>query len=536
MFYLQQSLGIDFRDNQLKMVHLGKNLGMVQLLHSHTANLPTCDIYSIDYEESIVAEMLDFTRQHHIRCDNIVIGLPRREIILRQITFPPVEKEDLRQIIEFEIERHIPFPTREIYFDFHMLEKKSETDISVLLVAARREVVDFYVKLLDSIKLPCSVVDITNFSTYGLLMHTLSRRKGSDEETSSLMIDIGDNEVELNLIAGDVLVASRGIIKEEEIESRHNLVIDNVFEGSLGENLEEEMTTENMEMSQRTYSLVEFLEEKSHELLKGNSQGNFFEDRNNQVFLFGTDAERPHLIDIFKARVDTEVTLLDPLDALGTPTPQNGSNSVGLLGAVALALRGVADFPIRFNLLPSLVTSEQKQKDFRKLTLALLVVALIMGAVNLIGGYIKERKMLKEVNQQIEEIRPLGNKAIALAKEAQELSDRKKEIEEFDSHKLWITNLLLELTTIIPKSVWIEKLNLEKNELEIVGYADSASSLISILETSPYFEDVKFTSSITVRGADKEKFKIKAKLEGRELENILDPRKQKRQKKKSRKT
>lgn len=534
MFYLQQSLGIDFRDNQLKMAHLGKNLGMVQLLHSHTANLPPCDIYSIDYEESIVAEMLDFTRQFHIRCDNIVLGLPRREIILRKITFPPVEREDLRQIIEFEIERHIPFPTREIYFDFHMLEKKSDEDMSVLLVAARREVVDFYVKLLDSIKLPCSVVDITNFSTYGLLSHILSKRKEPEEETNSLMIDIGENEIELNLIAGEMLIASRGIIKEKEIENRHNLVIDNVLEGSLGENLEGEMLPEDMERSQRTNSLVEFLEEKSQELLKGSSHGNFFENQNNRVFISGTDAKRPHLIDIFKARVATEVTLLDPLEALGTS--QNGSDSVGLLGAIALAMRGITDFPIRFNLLPSLVTTEQKEKDFRKVTLALLVVALVMGAVNLVGGYIKERKMLEEVNQQIEEIRPLGNKAIALAKEARELSDRKKEIEEFDSHKLWITNLLLELTTIIPKSVWIEKLNLEKNELEIVGYANSASSLISILETSPYFEDVKFTASITVRGLDKEKFKIKAKLEGRELENILDPRRQKRQKKKSRKT
>ena len=156
--------------------------------------------------------------------------------------------------------------------------------------------------------------------------------------------------------------------------------------------------------------------------------------------------------------------------------------------------------------------------------------------MNLVGGYIKERQMLKEVNQKIEEIKPLGDKAIALAKEVRELSGRKKEIEEFNSYKIWGTNLLLELNDIIPQNAWIERMNLEKNELEIEGYADSASSLISILESSPYFEDVKFTSSITIRGLKKEKFKIKAKLEGSEWDNGLHHRKQKKSRKKSRKT
>jgi general secretion pathway protein L len=527
MFYLQQSLGIDFRDDHLKMVHLGKNLGAVRLLHSHIAKLPPYNIYSIDYEESIVAEMLDFTRQFRIKCDNIVIGLPRREIILRQISIPPVEKEDLRQIIEFEVERHVPFPTREIYFDYHVLEGKSELDINILLVAVRRDIVDFYIKLLDTIRLNCSVVDITCFSNYGLLMHILSRQKKLDENSNALMIDIGNNEVELNLIAGNKLIASRGVIKEEDIENRLNLVIESDFEGEFKEN--QEMYSENIEISQQTGSLVEFLEKKSNELLKGSSLPHFFKERNNKIFLSGADADRPQLIDRLQTRVDTEISFLSLQDALSTPYSENGAKSRGLSGAFALALRAIADYPIQFNLLPSLVSSEKKQKERRLFTVILLVLTLIMGGGNLIGGYVKERLMLKEVNQKIVEIKPLGDKAVGLATEVRELSNRKKEIDEFVSHKISITNLLLELTDIIPKSAWIERLNLEKNELELVGYADSASSLISILETSPFFEDVKFTSSITQRGLEKEKFKIKAKLEGKEIEDILKRKKPRRE-------
>lgn len=531
MFYIQQSLGIDFRDNQLRIVHLGKNLGAVTLLHTHTAKLPPRDIYSIDYEESIVAEVLNFIQQNRVKCDNVVLGIPRRDVIIRRISLPPVEKEDLRQIIGFEIERHIPFPSREVYFDVQILDQKPEVGISALVVAVRREIVDFYVNLLDGIGLTCSVVDVTNFSTYGLLTYVLSRRKliGMETKGNCLMIDIGNTDVEINLIMGDRLTASRSVTKETDSESRLDLIVEGDFKSTYETPEEEETTLKDLELSQETNSLVEFLEEKSGELLRLNSQAGFFGDSNNKVFLFGADTDRPRLVDHFKARVDADVSLLRPLDML--PVPRN-IKSEDLSGAFALALKGVVDYPLHLNLLPGLVSTDKKQKDPRRLTAALLIMVLIIGGVSFIGGYVRERRMLKEVTQKIDKIKLLGEKAIAMGKKVQELSNRKKEVEEFAAYKVFVTDLLLELTDIIPESDWIERMNLEKNELEIVGYANSASSLISILETSLYFEDVKFTSSITMRGLEKQKFKIKAKLEGKKVENILDHRKHKKLRKK----
>ena len=58
--------------------------------------------------------------------------------------------------------------------------------------------------------------------------------------------------------------------------------------------------------------------------------------------------------------------------------------------------------------------------------------------------------------------------------------------------------------------------------MEISGFADSASDLISLLDKSPLFEKVEFLAPVTKErdrriGGDKEKerFKIKLRLEGR---------------------
>jgi len=58
--------------------------------------------------------------------------------------------------------------------------------------------------------------------------------------------------------------------------------------------------------------------------------------------------------------------------------------------------------------------------------------------------------------------------------------------------------------------------------MELSGFADSASDLIPLLDRSPLFEKVEFLAPVTkemqMRGdgnKEKERFKIKAKMEGR---------------------
>jgi len=80
---------------------------------------------------------------------------------------------------------------------------------------------------------------------------------------------------------------------------------------------------------------------------------------------------------------------------------------------------------------------------------------------------------------------------------------------------------LRELTQILPPSVWVWQYRYTGKEIEISGFADSASELISLLDKSPMFEKVEFLAPVTKErerrlGADKERerFKIKMRIEG----------------------
>jgi len=74
----------------------------------------------------------------------------------------------------------------------------------------------------------------------------------------------------------------------------------------------------------------------------------------------------------------------------------------------------------------------------------------------------------------------------------------------------------------LPATVWIWNLKCTGKEIEISGFADSASDLIPLLDRSSLFEKPEFMTPVTrektmVGGEakDKERFKIKMKLEGR---------------------
>jgi Tfp pilus assembly protein PilN len=89
--------------------------------------------------------------------------------------------------------------------------------------------------------------------------------------------------------------------------------------------------------------------------------------------------------------------------------------------------------------------------------------------------------------------------------------------------------ILKELSDIFPPTVWVWNLKVQMKEVskelltdvELNGFANSASDLISILDKSSLFEKVEFSSPVIKerRGAadqvEKERFRISAKVERR---------------------
>jgi general secretion pathway protein L len=176
---------------------------------------------------------------------------------------------------------------------------------------------------------------------------------------------------------------------------------------------------------------------------------------------------------------------------------------------------------VDLNLLPP--DLRKKVRQIGKPFLILLTsLALFFGLTWGTGTFMHYRKEREAVNAEITKRRPAVE---ALEKLQKQRDDYRKEMAELDqirSGEISKGELLEELTRLLPDTTWIWNLKYNGKEIELSGFADSASDLIPLLDRSPLFEKVEFLAPVTkemqMRGdgnKEKERFKIKAKIEGR---------------------
>jgi general secretion pathway protein L len=110
-----------------------------------------------------------------------------------------------------------------------------------------------------------------------------------------------------------------------------------------------------------------------------------------------------------------------------------------------------------------------------------------------------------------------------LQKQNDECCKEMSELDQIRLREISKIDVLEELTKIFPDTVWIWNFKYNGKEVELSGFADSASDLISLLDRSPLFEKVEFMAPVTKErqmrpdgeNKEKERFKIKMKLEAR---------------------
>jgi len=138
------------------------------------------------------------------------------------------------------------------------------------------------------------------------------------------------------------------------------------------------------------------------------------------------------------------------------------------------------------------------------------------------GAFFHYRNELDAINLEIRARKPEVEAIEGLQKKNGALQ---KEISEMEKIKLGEPSkiaILNELTELLPNTVWVWNFKYDGKEIEMNGYADSASDLISLIDKSPLFERVEFSAPVIKErqmrpdgDREKERFRIKVRIEGK---------------------
>jgi Tfp pilus assembly protein PilN len=470
MVIFNTSLGIDFRENHLILTLLRRSWGRIRLVDYRIYPLGSEDQKEVR-EAQWISLITTFVSKHQIDRERVSVSIPRERVIVRFIRLPLATKENLRKVLEYEAPKYTPFDKEEIYFDYQILKEEKEW-LHLIAVFVQKRELDAYIALLKKISLQPLSIQIPSVGALNLFFY----HEGEKGREISVLLDVSEPFFEMNLIQGKDWKESFHLpLPAEKKEER---II---------------QTFERVELSGDGLPPATF-------------------------FVYGLDIAESK-IPAFEEREPVKEISPPPLDRI--EIRKNESRPDYIYSSIGLPLQGLTKTSVGLNLLPFEMRRKVRQIG-KPLFMGLIALALILSGTWGMGVYSGYRKALDVLRAEVKKRKPEVEAIEKLQKQRGELAQEVSEYEKTTTGEISKIEILKELSQILPSTVWIWNIKYSPGEVEMSGFADSASNLIPLLSKSPLFEKVEFLAPVTKErerriGEEKEKerFKIKMRLEGR---------------------
>ncbi len=139
---------------------------------------------------------------------DVVTAVGGRDVIIKKIQIERVKEAQARELMRWEAEQHVPFDMESVELDFQILDPDgSDPEMSVLLVAAKRELVESKVRVLTDTGLNAVAVDVDAFA-----LHNAFELNHPDAMTGTVaLVNIGHEVTNVNIVEDGVPVLTRDI-------------------------------------------------------------------------------------------------------------------------------------------------------------------------------------------------------------------------------------------------------------------------------------------------------------------------------------
>ena len=131
--------------------------------------------------------------------NHAVIGIPTARSYSRTFSLPTSVEKSIKEAVELEVDQYIPIPASTLYIDHYVIER-SKKELSVVMSAVSRKIVDKCVEAAESAGLLVNLVEPGMNAVARLLKNT------EDGQLPSVIVDIGPAST-------DIAIVDKGIIR-----------------------------------------------------------------------------------------------------------------------------------------------------------------------------------------------------------------------------------------------------------------------------------------------------------------------------------
>jgi type IV pilus assembly protein PilM len=312
-------VGLDIGSSSVKAVEIkskGHDKGF-ELRGLGVAPIPSEAIVQGAFLNSsaIVSAIGEAVEVGRIKTKEVAVAVSGHSVIVKKVSLPAMNREELEDQIQWEAEQYIPFDVNEVHLDFQILDtSEDEGQMDVLLVAAKRDLVDDYVQVIQEAGLIPACVDVAAFAVENA--YEMNYTTEPDEVVA--LVNIGAQVVNINVVQNGIPAFTRDIPTggnqyTEEIQKSLSISFEEAERIKLGGSAtdqNQEVVPQEVELAIRSVTDTVIGEiARSLDFFTATAA----ESRINRVLLSGGGAGISGLDASFAERSGLEVELMNPL-------------------------------------------------------------------------------------------------------------------------------------------------------------------------------------------------------------------------------
>jgi type IV pilus assembly protein PilM len=210
-------IGLDVGSRAIKLGEIVEKKGQPSLKKFGMVNLPHGAIVEgrIKEPQVVVDKVKGLVKDLKITEQNVATSISGYSVIIKKIVVGKTSDEELQETIQYEAEQYIPFDVEDVNMDFEILgdHETNPNQMNVMLVAAKKEIIDEYVDLFEMANLNPCVIDVDVFTLENIFEECYMQ-----EDKNVALIDIGANKLNVNIVKNNVSAFTRDVaVGGEEI-------------------------------------------------------------------------------------------------------------------------------------------------------------------------------------------------------------------------------------------------------------------------------------------------------------------------------
>lgn len=217
MAKVKSIIGIEVDSREIRAVEITRSSGTYSILACGKSPLPegTMEEGFIREPDRFNVALTELLQSGGFKSTDIVVGINNENVIMRYATFPKVAEDKLRNMVLLQAQEFIPIPIQEMEIDYVVagdgVNEEDQPVTHVMLVAARRNMIEQYINIFSASKL--QVIDVDS----SVLSQIRGLKAGIVGDEKFALLNMTDDLLNFIVVKGDEISMVRSITTPDRV-------------------------------------------------------------------------------------------------------------------------------------------------------------------------------------------------------------------------------------------------------------------------------------------------------------------------------